>query len=32
MDVFGGMVFGILIAGVLGKKLKLFEIFKKSEA
>jgi undecaprenyl-diphosphatase len=32
MDVFGGIIFGILIAGVLGKKLKLFEIFKKSEA
>ncbi len=32
MDVFGGIVFGILIAGTLGKKLKLFEIFKKSEA
>ena len=32
MDVFGGIIFGILIAGTLGKKLKLFEIFKKSEA
>lgn len=31
MDVFGGTVFGILIAGVIGKKLKLYEIFK-SEA
>lgn len=32
MDVFGGTVFGILIAGLIGKKLKLFEIFKKSQA
>lgn len=29
MDVFGGMALGILIAGIIGKKLKLFEIFKK---
>lgn len=29
MDVIGGTVFGILIAGVIGKKLKLSEIFKK---
>lgn len=32
MDVFGGTVFGILFAGVIGKKLKLFEYFKKSQA
>jgi len=32
MDVIGGTVFGILFAGVLGKKLKLFEYFKKSQA
>jgi undecaprenyl-diphosphatase len=31
MDVMGGTVLGILIAGVIGKKLKLYEIFKKSE-
>jgi undecaprenyl-diphosphatase len=31
MDVFGGTVFGIIFAGVIGKKLKLFEIFKKSQ-
>ncbi|CAE6504943.1 MAG: phosphatase PAP2 family protein [Candidatus Nitrosotenuis sp.] len=31
MDVLGGTVFGILIAGVIGKKLKLYDIFKKSE-
>lgn len=31
MDVFGGTVFGVLIAGVISKKLKLFEIFKKSQ-
>jgi undecaprenyl-diphosphatase len=30
-DVFGGIVFGILMAGVIGKKLKLFEIFNKSQ-
>jgi undecaprenyl-diphosphatase len=30
MDVFGGTVFGILFAGVIGKKLKLSEYFKKS--
>lgn len=32
MDVLGGTVFGILIAGIIGKKLKLFEIFKKSQS
>lgn len=32
MDVFGGTVFGILLAGIIGKKLKLYEIFKKSES
>jgi undecaprenyl-diphosphatase len=32
MDVMGGTVFGILIAGIIGKKLKLQDIFKKSEA
>lgn len=32
MDVFGGTILGVLLAGVIGKKLKLFEIFKKSEA
>jgi undecaprenyl-diphosphatase len=31
MDVFGGTVFGILLAGIIGKKLKLFEMFKKSQ-
>jgi undecaprenyl-diphosphatase len=31
MDVIGGTVFGILIAGVIGNKLKLQEIFGKSE-
>jgi len=31
MDVIGGTVFGILLAGVLGKKLKLSEYFKKSQ-
>ena len=31
MDVFGGTVFGMLLAGIIGKKLKLFEIFKKSQ-
>jgi undecaprenyl-diphosphatase len=31
MDVFGGTIFGIIFAGVIGKKLKLFEIFKKSQ-
>jgi len=31
MDVFGGIVFGILMAGIIGKKLKLYEIFKKSQ-
>jgi undecaprenyl-diphosphatase len=31
MDVFGGIVFGILISGIIGKKLKLSEIFKKSQ-
>ena len=31
MDVFGGTVFGILLAGVIGKKLKLSEMFKKSQ-
>lgn len=28
MDVFGGMIFGILFAGVISKKLKLFDMFK----
>jgi undecaprenyl-diphosphatase len=28
MDVFGGTVFGVLLAGIIGKKLKLHEIFK----
>jgi undecaprenyl-diphosphatase len=28
MDVVGGTVFGVLIAGIIGKKLKLTEIFK----
>ncbi len=32
MDVFGGTIFGILFAGIIGKKLKLFEYFKKSQA
>lgn len=32
MDVFGGTILGVLLAGVIGKKLKLFEMFKKSEA
>ncbi|MGI0004542.1 MAG: phosphatase PAP2 family protein [Candidatus Nitrosotenuis sp.] len=32
MDVFGGTVFGILLAGIIGKKLKLFDYFKKSQA
>jgi undecaprenyl-diphosphatase len=32
MDVFGGTVFGILFAGVIGKKLKLAEYFKSSQA
>jgi undecaprenyl-diphosphatase len=32
MDVFGGTILGVLLAGIIGKKLKLFEIFKKSEA
>lgn len=31
MDVIGGTVFGVLIAGVIGNKLKLQEIFRKSE-
>lgn len=31
MDVFGGTVFGILFAGVIGNKLKLYDFFK-SEA
>ena len=31
MDVFGGFVFGILMAGLIGKKLKLVEIFKKPD-
>lgn len=31
MDVIGGTVFGILIAGVIGKKLRLQDIFKKSQ-
>lgn len=31
MDVFGGTIFGILLAGVLAKKLKLSEYFKKSQ-
>jgi undecaprenyl-diphosphatase len=31
MDVFGGTIFGILIAGIIGKKLKLSEMFKKSQ-
>ena len=31
MDVFGGFVFGILMAGIIGRKLKLVEIFKKSQ-
>lgn len=31
MDVIGGTIFGILIAGVIGKKLKLQDIFKKSQ-
>lgn len=31
MDVFGGTIFGVLLAGIIGKKLKLFEIFKKSQ-
>jgi undecaprenyl-diphosphatase len=28
MDVFGGTVFGIMLSGLIGKKLKLYEIFK----
>jgi undecaprenyl-diphosphatase len=32
MDVFGGTILGVLLAGVIGKKLKLSEIFKKSQA
>ncbi len=32
MDVFGGTIFGILFAGIIGKKLKLAEYFKKSQA
>lgn len=32
MDVIGGSVFGILIAGVIGNKLKLQEMFGKSES
>jgi membrane-associated phospholipid phosphatase len=31
MDVIGGTIFGILIAGVIGKKLKLQDTFKKSQ-
>lgn len=31
MDVFGGFVFGILMAGIIGRKLKLVEIFRKSQ-
>ena len=31
MDVFGGTAFGILLAGIIGKKLKLFDYFKKSQ-
>lgn len=32
MDVFGGTILGVLLAGVIGKKLKLSETFKKSQA
>lgn len=31
MDVFGGTIFGMLFAGIIGNKLKLYEIFKKSQ-
>jgi len=31
MDVIGGTIIGILLAGVLGQKTKLYKIFKKSE-
>ena len=32
MDVIGGTVFGVLLAGIIGNKLKLYKIFQKSEA
>jgi len=32
MDVIGGTVFGILLAGIIGNKLKLYKIFQRSEA
>lgn len=31
MDVIGGTVFGILLSGIIGNKLKLYKIFAKSE-
>jgi undecaprenyl-diphosphatase len=32
MDVFGGVVFGTTLAAIIGNKLKLNQIFKKSQA
>jgi undecaprenyl-diphosphatase len=32
MDVIGGTILGVMLAGVISKKTKLYKIFEKSES